>query len=455
MSEAAENSSRRKRRTKDRVLVYGLGKTGLSVARYLEARGVDSHYVDSRQQPPGLDELGSIVADAEVVTGGTPVAVLEETTHIVVSPGIADSDPLLSAAREAAIPVVSDIEVFTSEAKAPIVGVTGSNGKSTVTTLLALMCEAAGKDCRAGGNLGTPALDLLGDSEPDFYLLELSSFQLQRTENLPLEVAVLLNIADDHLDWHASSDEYRAAKARIFRQAENAVVNRAIDPAVETRDATRAMLTFGSDEPGGSEYGLREEDGETFLARGEQVLLGTADVAMVGSHNHLNALAALAAGQLMGLDTPAMLQVLVEFPGLPHRMQRVGSREAVEYVNDSKATNVDAAIAAIDSLDRPVVLIAGGQGKGGDFDRLAATVGPAVRTAVLIGEDAPQLADAFEGIAPTRYADDMHDAVRQAAGIAEAGDYVLLAPACASFDQFANYEARGDAFAAAFEELGQ
>jgi UDP-N-acetylmuramoylalanine--D-glutamate ligase len=434
-------------------VVFGLGKTGLSVARYLARNDIDAIYIDSRENPPGIDELQKTCPGAEVHTGEISTKLLKGASRIIASPGIADSDPFLAAARKAGVDVISDIELFVGEAKAPILAVTGSNGKSTVTTLLALMCDASGKTGLAGANLGEPALDLLLEDVPDFYLLELSSFQLQRTVHLPTAVSVLLNISSDHLDWHADEDEYRAAKYRIFDEAEAVVFNRA-DEASSTHlpDGVPA-LNFGLDEPGHDEYGLLVDTNEVFLARGEQLLLAVSDLALVGTHNQANCLAALAAGQLMGLEMSAMLQVLNEFPGLPHRMQLVGESRGVCYINDSKATNVGAAIASIDSIRGAVVLIAGGQGKGGNFDRLATSTCGHVRSAVLIGEDAAKLEQAFADLTPTVRADNMRSAVSRAAEFAETGDTVLLAPACASFDQYPNYMARGEDFARAVEAL--
>jgi UDP-N-acetylmuramoylalanine--D-glutamate ligase len=446
-------AAKRKTATASADLVYGLGSTGLSVARFLARNGRIARFVDSRAEPPGIDDLRDICGDADTFIGETPKRLLKNTSRIVVSPGIADSDAYLQAARDAGVDVVSDIELFVHEAKAPFVAVTGSNGKSTVTTLLSLMCQAAGKTGLAGANLGVPALDLLIEDVPDFYLLELSSFQLQRTKTLPAKVAVLLNISPDHLDWHANEDEYRDAKYRIFDQAEAAVVNRADDEVDQHLPKDIHRVSFGLDEPEAGQYGLLADADDLFLARGDQLLLSVRDIAMVGAHNQANALAALAAGELIGLDMSSMLQVLNEFPGLPHRMQAVARVAGAHYINDSKATNVGAAIASVESIDGLVVLIAGGQGKGGDFDKLARSTCSHLRAAVLIGEDAAQLEQAFAGLTPTEQASDLDDAVARAAGLAEPGDTVLLAPACASFDQFANYQARGDAFCQAVEAL--
>ena len=455
MSAAAKKKPAARRSAKKKDVVFGLGNTGLSVARYLARNDIDAIYIDTRDEPPGLDELQELCPDAEMHVGDTPVKVIKKASRIIASPGIADTDPFLDAARDAGVDVVSDIEIFVAEASAPIIAVTGSNGKSTVTTLLALMCEASGKVGLAGANLGEPALDLLLEDVPDFYVLELSSFQLKRTAHLPLAVAVLLNISPDHLDWHESEDDYREAKYRIFDEAEAAVFNRA-DEDAETRipDGIPA-LSFGLDEPAADEYGLLADADDVFLARGEQLLLSVTDLALVGTHNQANGLAALAAGQLMGLEMPAMLQVLNEFPGLPHRMQAVASARGVQFINDSKATNVGAAIASIDSVQGAVVLIAGGQGKGGDFDRLARETCGHVRIALLIGEDATDIETAFADLIPTERAADMRTAVTRAADLAQTGDTVLLAPACASFDQYPNYQARGDDFARIVEGLPQ
>lgn len=434
-------------------LVLGLGVTGLSVARYLKRNGVNARFFDSRSEPPGLDELNDLAPDADVVLGDSTDAALVNIKRIVVSPGVADSEPLLKAARSAGIEIVSDIELFAREARAAIVAVTGSNGKSTVTTLLSLMCDAAGQTALAGANLGEPALDLLEYDKPDFYVLELSSFQLQRTQKLPAKVAVLLNITADHLDWHRSEKSYRKAKYRIFKNAGAAVINRA-DPDIAKHVAKETVVvSFGLDAPEEGHYGLLEEDGIEFLARGEQLLLATSELAMVGRHNQLNALAALAAGEFMGLPLSAMLQVLPEFPGLPHRMQLVARKGGVNYINDSKATNIGAAVASIESIDGIVVLIAGGEAKGGDFNHLSAALTDRLRAAVLIGSDADKIAQALENQAPVHIVNDINEAVVHAAGFAQSGDTVLLAPACASFDQFPNFEARGDAFGEAVLDL--
>ena len=437
--------------TTDRDLVVGLGATGLSIARYLKRSDADAIFFDSRKEPPGMDELDELWPEAEVLLGD--VKLPKGISRIIASPGIADSHPLLAKARKKKVEVVSDIELFAREADKPFVAVTGSNGKSTVTTLLYHMCRADGRDVLAGGNLGEPALDLLDEDAPDIYVLELSSFQLQRTQKLPADVGVLLNVSPDHLDWHADEAEYREAKYRVYDDVDAAVVNRADEEAAKRAKHCGRVVSFGLDVPDDGQYGIREDEGEKYLARGDVLLLSIRDLALYGVHNQLNALAALAAGDLIGLDTGAMLQVLVEFPGLPHRMQFVARIGAVDYINDSKATNAAAAVASIDSVEGMLVLIAGGDGKGSDFSELAAAIEGKLRGAVLIGADAEKIAHALDTVMPVHFAENMESAVHMAASCAESDDTVLLAPACASFDQYDNYMARGDAFIEAVDGL--
>ena len=444
-------SAVRKSKKAKKDLVVGLGATGLSVARYLHRSGLDATFVDSREEPPGIDELNEVWPDADVSLGDMQLP--KNIDRIIVSPGIADNDPLLKEARKAKIEILSDIELFAREANAPFVAITGSNGKSTVTTLLYHMGRAAGQETLAGGNLGEPALDLLDYDTPDLYALELSSFQLQRTESLPAAVAVLLNVSADHLDWHASKKEYEQSKYRIFREADAAVINRADKRAAKETKKMDNVVSFGMDQPEDGQYGIRNEDGADYLVRGDTMLIATSDMEMYGLHNQANALAALAAGELLGFDMAAMLQVLDEFPGLPHRMQFVARKGAVDFINDSKATNIAAAVASIESVNGMVVLVAGGEGKGGDFAELAAALENKLRAAVLIGTDAAAIASALDTVMPVYFAQDMEDAVLQAAAFAESDDTVLLAPACASFDQFENYAARGDAFRTVVEAL--
>lgn len=434
-----------------RNLVLGLGATGLSVARFLKRQGEDAVFADTRAEPPGVEALGDAWPGKRVAAAATTLPA--NVDRIIASPGVPDSDPVLAEARARGIDVVSDIQLFVDVATAPFVGITGTNGKSTVTSLVAAMAEAAVVSALAGGNLGRPALDLLADEVPEWYVLELSSFQLQRTPRLPAAVAALLNISPDHLDWHGSEAAYREAKYHIFDDADAAVFNRADDVARRRAMAAGRAVSFGDDEPGPHEFGLREQDDRCWLARGDTLLIAADELAMVGRHNRLNALAALAIGTLMGLPMPAMLKTLRSFGGLAHRMQRIGRINDVDYVNDSKATNVAAAVAAIGSVPGSLVLIAGGDGKGADFAPLADALGERLRAAVLIGRDAKRMAAALGDGADIQFAADMGEAVTRASRVAQPGDTVLLAPACASIDQFDNYMARGDAFADAVGRL--
>ena len=432
-------------------LVAGLGKTGLSIARYLKRLEQDAVFYDSRSEPPGAADLKSFWPDSQLFFGSATLPA--GIDRVIASPGIEPRHALIRAAELHGLDIVSDIELFAREAQAPFVAITGTNGKSTVTTLLYHMCAADGRKVLAGGNLGEPALDLLDEDRPDIYVLELSSFQLARTANLPASVSVLLNVTPDHLDWHGSVEDYAAAKYRIFHEARAAVVNRADERAVKAVQGIDRVVSFGMDEPGEGQFGIRFEDERRFLAFGDTLLLAVDEMALYGLHNQANALAAMAAGELLGLSHSAMLQVLIEFPGLPHRMQWVARFDEVDYVNDSKATNVAAAIAAVNSVDGAVVLIAGGDGKGGDFDEFANAIDAKLAGAVLIGKDAEAIGDALDSMTPKEFAVDMNGAVTAAAGLAAPGTTVLLAPACASLDQYANYGARGDAFIDAVREL--
>ena len=435
------------------TLVLGAGVTGQSVARWLARRGLSASFADSRPAPEGVEELRSALPGAEVHTGSFDTALLDGVDRLVVSPGIRDSEPLLQAARERGLAVLSDIDLFVQEARAPIAAVTGSNGKSTVVSLLAALCDGAGVRALAGGNLGTPALDLLEEPRPDYYVLELSSFQLQRTAQLPARAATVLNLSADHLDWHGSMEAYARAKYRIYRHADIAVVNRAEVPPRGAALPER-RISFGEDEPGAGQYGLREAAGEWWLMRGDEELLPAGALHLCGRHNWLNTLAALALGEGLGLDMDAMVDAAIEFRGLPHRSEFIAERGGVTWINDSKGTNVGAAVAAVRGIETPVVLIAGGDSKGASFDELAEALRGRLRGAVLIGRDAPRLAEALAPVGPVETAADMEGAVARAAALAERGDTVVLAPACASQDMFRDYRARGDAFRAAVEGLG-
>lgn len=436
-----------------KVLVVGLGRTGLSCARFLARRGYQVAVTDDRDRPPGLLALNQELPDVALFVGGYEQAAFDNADQIIVSPGVALQHPLLAEARRRGAEVIGDVELFARHVEAPVVAITGSNGKSTVTTLVYEMAREAGKPVLAGGNLGTPALDLLNQPVPDLYVLELSSFQLEGLHSLELAAAVILNISPDHMDRYADLDEYRAAKARIYRHAAVQVVNLDEPVLAQLADANRPPVGFTLKEPAEGQFGLRREGNRDYLAFGSELLMPASEVKMPGRHNLANALAALALGQAIGLARPAMLQTLRRFGGLPHRTQWLAERDEVQWFNDSKATNVGATLAALQGFDRPVVLIAGGQGKGADFTPLRSGVCRAARAVVLMGEDADLIDQALQGCVPIVHARDLNEAVKQAAGLARPGDAVLLSPACASFDMFDGYEHRGRSFAEAVGRL--
>ena len=437
-----------------RKVVVGLGATGLSVARFLAARGDDFCVYDTREDPPGLAALRAELPQARVLTGAVPQDVLDTAGELIVSPGIAPAEPWLQQAVAAGAQLLGDIDLFVREARAPVIGITGSNAKSTVTALVGAMARAAGLRVGVGGNLGEPALDLLDDAQ-QLYVLELSSFQLERAGELDLAVATVLNLTPDHLDRHGSMPRYHQAKHRIFAGCSCVVFN-ADDPlTIPPLAADRRQISWRLREPDLQGFGLREVDGRTWLAEGFDALLPVDELPLPGRHNTANALAALAIGTAAGLPRPAMLEALRSFRGLPHRCEQVLDADGVQWVNDSKATNVAAAIAAIEGLGaaRPLVLIAGGRDKGSDFRPLRGAAQRCCRAVLLIGEAAPQIRDAIGDAVTSELVGDLASAVRRARDLAAPGTTVLLSPACASFDQFASYEARGDAFRDAVREL--
>ncbi len=436
------------------TIVVGLGQTGLACARFLARRGVAVVVVDSRAEPPMLRELQHQLPAVETRCGGFDAALFKQADMLVVSPGIPLSDPAIAAAMGAGVEVVGDIELFARHARAPVVAITGSNGKSTVTTLLGAMACEAGRDARVGGNIGTPALDLLQQFEPELYILELSSFQLETTRSLKPAAAVVLNVSQDHLDRYAGMQEYGAAKRRIYRGAAMKLIN-LDDPVVAAwggADEGWHRFTLAQP-PQADDFGVISKDGQLWLAKGNQALLAVSELKLAGMHNVANALAALALGDGVGLSMDAMLATLRRFGGLPHRCQWLAEKDGVNWYNDSKATNVGATVAAIGGMPGKVVLLAGGEGKGQDFSPLRDIMATKGRAAILFGRDAPLIAAALDRVVPLERVSTLREAVRAARALARPGDTVLLAPACASFDMFKGYEDRGDRFAAAVKEV--
>ena len=457
------------------AVIVGLGRTGLSCARYLRARNWRLAVTDTRHKPPEMAGLAALDLMIPVRVGSLDARLLEGADCVVASPGVSLEEPFFVEARRRGIEIVGDIELFARAADAPVVGITGTNGKSTVTTLVGRMAARAGLRVRVGGNLGEPALDLLGDgvgtgagplisapgaagvapasSATQLYVLELSSFQLDATTSLDLKAATVLNVSPDHLDRYASVQAYADSKARIFARCETAVINLDDPLVVAMPRPGQKTVSFSLRASIGADYAVATRDGEWWLTRRDEALLPVSAMKIKGLHNAANALASLALGDALGLAMPAMLEELSTFTGLPHRSQWVADVDGVTYINDSKGTNVGATIAAVSGMQGPLVMIAGGDGKNQDFAALADAFRGKVRHTVLIGRDAAAIAAALNGVCTLEMCTSLEDAVLAAAKAAKPGDTVLLSPACASLDMFRDYTHRGAVFTQAVKEL--
>ncbi|MBX2808918.1 MAG: UDP-N-acetylmuramoyl-L-alanine--D-glutamate ligase [Cellvibrionaceae bacterium] len=437
------------------TVILGLGVTGLSVARFFKAQGKAFVLMDSRAQPPALAAIRREFADSRLYLGALDKNVLVAADEIIISPGLSLQLPEIQAAIKQGVSVVGDIEIFARHVNKPVVAITGSNAKTTVTTLLGQMAADADQAVAVGGNIGRPALDLLAD-EVDLYILELSSFQLETTQSLQPLVATVLNVSADHLDRYDTLADYHKAKQRIYRGAKTVLVNREDMLTQPPLGAGVRCFSFGLNKPDRQGFGLLSKEGQAYLAFEFTPLLPVADLTLSGRHNSANALAALALGYIAGLPLPAMLATLSTFAGLPHRCQYVTTIDGVTYINDSKATNVGATQAALTSFaedSNNIVLIAGGQAKGADFSRLKDTLNSAVALLIVLGRDAHLIADIMDDKNRIRFASSLDEAVAIAKTAAKAGDVVLLSPACASFDMFSGYEARGEQFIAAVHRV--
>jgi len=440
-----------------RSLIVGLGQTGLSCARFLSARSVPFLVVDSREAPPELAALRAELPGVEVQLGPFDSRLFLSCSEIILSPGVSLQTPEIVAAVAAGVTVIGDIDLFARHINAPVLAITGSNGKSTVTELLHEILRCAGKQVAMGGNIGIPVLELVSAlnavEETDFYVLELSSFQLETTHELNAAASVVLNLSADHLDRYGSLAHYLAAKQRVSHGDGIVVWNRD-DVALNKSDLNdRANCSFGMDEPSENNFGVKFENGTRYLVKGDQLLISADALALKGAHNIANALAAAALADSVGINHDAIVAGLKRFAGLPHRMQQVAEKNSVSWINDSKGTNVGATVAALRGIDRPVILIAGGVGKEADFSPLKAVLAEKARTVILIGQDAALIDAAIGGAVSVVHENSMKAAVVRAAQLAHAGDVVLLSPACASFDMFSGFEARGDAFVGAVKEV--
>jgi len=438
------------------AVIVGTGVSARAVARFFEQQGTAYLFMDTRACPPELNELRQQFPNAAVELGVLDEDCLVHASQIVISPGLSVKTPEIQAAIAAGVPVVGDVALFLDVNKAPVVAITGSNAKSTVTTLVGEMAKQAKLNVAVAGNIGTPVLDLLaGEEVYDLVVLELSSFQLETIEKLGAKVATVLNVSADHMDRYAGLPQYHMAKQRVYFGAENVVINRA-DPLTRPPLADGVTsYSFGLGQPDRKAFGLLNSSAGEQLAYEFKALMPVAEIKMSGRHNVENALSALALGHAAGLPLAAMLQALREFNGLAHRCQWLATKAGVNYYNDSKGTNVGATLAALKGLEKvnsKIVLIAGGVGKGADFSPLADAL-TRVRALVLIGEDAEQIAALAGDQVAVEFANTMSEAVSRAEAHAQSGDDVLLSPACASFDMFSGFEERGDAFAQAVEAL--
>lgn len=447
------------------VLILGLGETGLSMLRWLSAQGARLRAADSRSAPPGMTEADKYVAGGQLFLGAFGDALFEGVDMIAISPGVPLREPAVARAVARGIPAVGDIELFAQQlgtrgsgGRPKVIAITGANGKTTVTSMVEHLCKTAGKDAVAAGNISPAVLDVVmtrRERQPEVWVLELSSFQLETTSSLDADAATVLNVSEDHLDRYKGMDEYAAAKARIFQGGGVQVVNRNDVRSTGMAIPGREIVTFGLDAPVSErDFGVERDGGDIWLAQGHKRLLEARELRVAGLHNVANALAALALCRAIDLPMPGLLDALRSFEGLPHRVEKVAEIDGVLYYDDSKGTNVGATIAALEGLGRPTVAILGGEGKGQDFSPLNPVVAKHARAVVLFGRDAPLIEAALKGCGVEMMrAKDMEDVVRLASQLAQRGDAVLLSPACASFDMFRNYEHRAEAFVQAVRHL--
>lgn len=441
-------------------LIAGLGKTGLSIAGYLKRRNLPFMAFDTRKTLEGLADFEKHFPGVDLFLEDLPATVFPSLKAIIASPGLSLDEPFLQQALQLNIPVYGDIECLAREIKAPVIAITGTNGKSTVTTLVGEMAKAAGMSVAVAGNIGTPVLDLLDSGiHYDLWVLELSSFQLDLTHSLKPIAATILNVSPDHLDRHHSLEAYINAKQRIYSLSQQLLYNRD-DPQTFPRmeaSTNQQVLSYGLDQPGIAQWGIRYNNGRAWLARGDECFLAVDSLVIKGTHNWQNALAACALATAAGIAPDAIKAVLQTFKGLPHRCQWVRTLDGVDWINDSKGTNIGATQSAItgigSAMQGRIVLIAGGLGKGADFRELRQSVSAYVRCVVLIGRDADKIEQALGDLIPLFRASTLEEAVIQAKAQAHAGDVVLLSPACASLDMFRDFNHRGDCFARLAEQL--
>ncbi len=432
-----------------RVVIVGLGKTGIACARFFKGMGVDVSITDSRSNPPELEQFQAEFPDSDIALGAFDTEMLLEANVIVVSPGVSLREPGLMKAAMSGIRIWGEIEVFARFANAKVIAITGSNGKSTVTTLVAKILEKAGKKVAVGGNLGTPAVSLITKEAPDFYVVEISSFQLESTFSLCPASAVILNVSEDHMDRYSSIEEYAATKQRVLRGYGDVVIN--LDD-ITTKDLigsiepTRKTYTYTLNQSQKNGFGIDKNNGVDWIFFEENPVMPVNEIKIPGSHNQSNAMAAMALTHAVDIGFDPMIAALKEFDGLEHRTQWVAESNGVEWYNDSKATNVGATLAAVNGMGENLILILGGDGKGSDFSPLGKGLVGKVKLVILIGRDAELIASAVAEFTAIKHAGSMKEATQIAYQEAVTGDKVLLSPACASWDMFNGYAERGEEF---------
>jgi len=434
--------------------VIGLGATGYSVVRYLRARGLDVTVLDSRTVPPLESQLKQNYPEVNYHFGDFDYAHIANQSLVIASPGVALTEPVLREAKYEGARIIGDVELFLDENTKPIIAITGSNGKSTVTTLVGEMCQAGDVVPLVAGNIGVPVLDSLTDAVAfDVAVLELSSFQLETTFSLRADAAAILNISADHMDRYDSMGSYVLAKARILRGAKQVVLPRH-DEQLKQITTVGDVVQFDLDAPNNaSDYGIKKESNKRWLMQGSKRLMSLNDTLLIGLHNVKNVLSAFALVEFLNLPLTDLVACVKNFTGLAHRMQTVAQANGVTWVNDSKATNIGATSTALTSVEKDLVWIAGGQGKGADFNDLRDAIGGHIKHLIVMGEDADQIAAALEGLLPITHAVDMKSAVKLAHELATKNTVVLLSPACASFDMFNSFEHRGDVFSDCVKSL--
>lgn len=437
------------------AVVVGLGLTGFSCVRYLLARGLHVSVTDSRKVTDYTEQLKTEYPQVDLYLGDLNQHVLNNAGLVVVSPGVPLKEPALVEASENGAVLIGDIELFVQENTAPVIAVTGSNGKSSVTALAGQICESAGLKTLVAGNIGIPVLDSLTSNEYyDVCVLELSSFQLEATNSVNASAAIILNVSDDHMDRYDSIGDYLLAKLRIFRGAEHVIIYRHDELLKQVSLPKDSLVTYGLDEPDDKhDFGVKKYSNREWLVKGDERLIKLDNIPLTGRHNVANVLAALALTEQLQLDMDKAVEAIKSFKGLPHRTELIRELDGVKWVNDSKATNIGATIAALQGMRENVILIAGGQGKGADFSELAATISDKVKCVILFGEDAGLIDQELSAVISTCLVADMKAAVDEASQLAGHNDVVLLSPACASFDMYAGFEERGDDFRRLVEGL--